>query len=128
MPFSPPRSRPEAASKSHLAFAVLLLLMTALQFRAHSAPVPRSPIDVANPASPSPPVGGPSSSSSQSADSLTASREGADTSSAQAAKSRTDSLIVVKHSFEHREQIITGSVIMSCLMLMMVAMNNYNPR
>ncbi len=45
-----------------------------------------------------------------------------------APKSRTDSVIVVKHSFDHREQIITGSVIMSCLMLMMVAMNNYNPR
>jgi hypothetical protein len=43
-------------------------------------------------------------------------------------KSRADSVIVVKHDFNHREQIITGSVIMSCLMLMMVAMNNYNPR
>lgn len=52
----------------------------------------------------------------------------ADTSLAIKPKSRTDSVIVVKHSFEHREQIITGSVVMTCLMLMMVAMNNYNPR
>ena len=43
-------------------------------------------------------------------------------------KSRSDSVIVVKHHFNHREQIITGSVIMTCLALMMVAMNNYNPR
>ena len=27
-----------------------------------------------------------------------------------------------------REQIITGSVVMTCLALMMVVMNNYNPR
>jgi hypothetical protein len=52
----------------------------------------------------------------------------ADTSLANKPKSRTDSVIVVKHSFDHREQIITGSVVMTCLMLMMVAMNNYNPR
>jgi hypothetical protein len=45
-----------------------------------------------------------------------------------APKSRTDSVIVVKHRFDHREQIITGSVVMTCLMLMMVTMNNYNPR
>ena len=45
-----------------------------------------------------------------------------------APKSRSDSIIVVKHSFDHREQIITGSVVMACLMLMMVTMNNYNPR
>ena len=43
-------------------------------------------------------------------------------------KSRADSVIVVKHSFNHREQIITGSVIMTCLAVMLVAMNNYNPR
>jgi hypothetical protein len=43
-------------------------------------------------------------------------------------KSRSDSVIVAKHQFNHREQIITGSVIMTCLALMMVAMNNYNPR
>jgi hypothetical protein len=43
-------------------------------------------------------------------------------------KSRSDSVIVVKHRFNHREQIVTGSVIMACLALMLVAMNNYNPR
>lgn len=43
-------------------------------------------------------------------------------------KSRSDTVLVVKHHFNHRQQIITGSVIMSCLMLMMVTMNNYNPR
>ncbi|HKP97702.1 MAG TPA: hypothetical protein VJ385_18315 [Fibrobacteria bacterium] len=43
-------------------------------------------------------------------------------------KSRSDTVIVVKHGFNHREQIITGSVIMSCLALMLVTMNNYNPR
>ena len=53
---------------------------------------------------------------------------GKDTMAVIAPKSRTDTVIVVKHSFNHKEQIITGSVIMSCLMLMMVAMNNYNPR
>jgi len=43
-------------------------------------------------------------------------------------KSRSDTVIVAKHQFNHREQIITGSVIMTCLAVMMVAMNNYNPR
>lgn len=43
-------------------------------------------------------------------------------------KSRSDTVLVVKHSFNHKEQIITGSVIMTCLALMMVTMNNYNPR
>lgn len=43
-------------------------------------------------------------------------------------KSRSDSVIVVKHSFNHKEQIITGSVIMTCLALILVTMNNYNPR
>lgn len=43
-------------------------------------------------------------------------------------KSRADTVLVVKHSFNHRQQIITGSVVMTCLALMMVIMNNYNPR
>lgn len=43
-------------------------------------------------------------------------------------KSRADTVLVVKHRFNHREQIITGSVVMTCLALMMVVMNNYNPR
>jgi hypothetical protein len=51
-----------------------------------------------------------------------------DTAAAVKPKSRSDTVIVVKHEFHHREQIITGSVIMSCLALILVAMNNYNPR
>jgi hypothetical protein len=51
-----------------------------------------------------------------------------DTSVVAKPKSRSDTVIVVKHEFNHREQIITGSVIMSCLALILVAMNNYNPR
>jgi hypothetical protein len=43
-------------------------------------------------------------------------------------KSRSDTVIVAKHQFNHREQIITGSLIMTCLAVMLVAMNNYNPR
>lgn len=43
-------------------------------------------------------------------------------------KSRADTVLVVQHRFHHREQIITGSVVMICLALMMVVMNNYNPR
>ncbi len=43
-------------------------------------------------------------------------------------KARTDSLTIVKHGYQHRQQIITGSVVMACLALIMVTMNNYNPR
>lgn len=43
-------------------------------------------------------------------------------------KSRVDSIKVVKHNFNHREQIITGSVVMICFALVLVTMNNYNPR
>jgi hypothetical protein len=43
-------------------------------------------------------------------------------------KSRADTVLVVRRSFDHREQLITGSVIMTCLAMMMVIMNNYNPR
>ena len=43
-------------------------------------------------------------------------------------KTRTDSLTIVKHGYQHRQQIITGSVVMACLALIMVTMNNYNPR
>lgn len=74
-----------------------------------SAAVPSAP-DSARPAFPAP-------SSVPKADSL-----------ANRPKSRSDSVIVVKHRFNHKEQIITGSVIMTCLALMLVAMNNYNPR
>jgi hypothetical protein len=44
------------------------------------------------------------------------------------AEARTDSLTIVKHGYQHRQQIITGSVVMACLALIMVTMNNYNPR
>lgn len=43
-------------------------------------------------------------------------------------KTRADSVTVPKHTFNHRQQIITGSVVMTCLALIMVLMNNYNPR
>jgi len=41
---------------------------------------------------------------------------------------RVDTVAVVKPQFNHREQIITGSVIMACLVGMLAVMNNYNPR
>lgn len=121
-----PRSRPKLFSASHSAYAAILFLLFACPMRALPAPDAVSPsASVVIPAPPSDgmPTAGPSP---QGQDTLSVS--GSDSATTQAAKSRTDSLIVVKHSFEHREQIITGSVIMSCLMLMMVAMNNYNPR
>jgi hypothetical protein len=107
MPLDAKRSRPEAASATFLAIASFLLFLFILPVRELSA------------------ADAPDSGR---ADTLSIANTGADSASGQAAKSRTDSLIVVKHSFEHREQIITGSVVMTCLMLMMVAMNNYNPR
>ncbi len=48
--------------------------------------------------------------------------------SAKIAVGRADSVVIVKHHFNHREQIITGSVIMTCLVSMMAIMNNYNPK
>lgn len=41
---------------------------------------------------------------------------------------RADSVVLIKHRFNHKEQIITGGVIMACLAAMMAVMNNYNPR
>ena len=41
---------------------------------------------------------------------------------------RADTVAVVKHSYQHREQIVTGGVIMACLVGILVVMNNYNPR
>src|SRR5687768_10116361 len=38
--------------------------------------------------------------------------------SIQQPKSRADTVLVVKHGFNHRQQIITGSVVMTCLALM----------
>jgi hypothetical protein len=53
------------------------------------------------------------------ADSLSARRGGV---------SRVDTTLIVKHHFNHRQQIITGSVIMACMAAMVVVMNNYNPQ
>jgi hypothetical protein len=102
----------------------LRLLLPILGLLALAAPVrtePVSPVPAPSQLSQSPavPASGPTD---------TASDASADTSLANKPKSRSDSVIVVKHSFDHREQIITGSVVMTCLMMMMVAMNNYNPR
>lgn len=42
--------------------------------------------------------------------------------------SRADTARVVRHHFNHRRQIIAGSVIMASLAGIMAIMNNYNPR
>jgi hypothetical protein len=41
---------------------------------------------------------------------------------------RADSVLVVRHRFNHREQIITGGVVMACLIGILAIMNNYNPQ
>ena len=41
---------------------------------------------------------------------------------------RADTVFVAKHQFRHRDQIITGSAIMACLVGILMVMNNYNPR
>lgn len=41
---------------------------------------------------------------------------------------RADTTLIVKHRFNHRQQIIAGSAIMASLAMVMVVMNNYNPR
>ena len=43
-------------------------------------------------------------------------------------KKKEDSTVVVRHQFNHKEQVITGGVIMACIALMLVTMNNYNPQ
>lgn len=43
-------------------------------------------------------------------------------------KSRADSVVLIRHQFNHREQIIAGGVVMACIAAMMAIMNNYNPR
>ncbi len=42
--------------------------------------------------------------------------------------SRADTTLIIKHHFNHRQQIITGSIIMACAAAMVVVMNNYNPQ
>ena len=105
---------PRAASVGIV--AALLLLVTALTSGQSPAPVPAAPQATQDTAK---------ARAGLSKDSLAPPR---DTLAKTASKSRSDSVIVVKHHFDHREQIITGSVIMTCLALMMVTMNNYNPR
>jgi hypothetical protein len=41
---------------------------------------------------------------------------------------RADTSRVVMHSFNHRQQLITGGAIMATMISIMVVMNNYNPR
>lgn len=43
-------------------------------------------------------------------------------------QSRADSVVLIRHQFNHREQIIAGGVVMACIAAMMAVMNNYNPR
>ena len=52
----------------------------------------------------------------------------ADSVAARGGTFRSDTTFIVKHHFNHRQQIITGSVIMACLATMVVVMNNYNPQ
>ncbi len=35
---------------------------------------------------------------------------------------------IIRHNFRHREQVIVGFVVMVCIALVMVTMNNYNPK
>jgi hypothetical protein len=109
----------KAVSPARLRLALFLTLATmAIPFDLSAEPLtgPQAAVDSTRSAVRSPAIGLTQAPTAQS-DSL-----------AKAPKSRSDSVIVVKHHFNHREQIITGSVIMTCLALMMVAMNNYNPR
>lgn|GEM_PF-2152668 len=81
-----------------------------------------------NPSAPSQPA---ASSPVSPRDTLKTTQGSKDSTTSRAAllsKSRADSVQVVKHDFNHRQQIITGSVVMTCLALIMVTMNNYNPR
>jgi hypothetical protein len=43
-------------------------------------------------------------------------------------KTRADTVVLIQHRFNHKEQIIAGGVVMACLAAMMAVMNNYNPR
>ena len=61
-------------------------------------------------------------------DSLRASNRADSASVAKGPVSRADTTIIVKHNFNHRQQIITGSIIMACAAAMVVVMNNYNPQ
>ena len=47
---------------------------------------------------------------------------------ARAPISRADTTLIIKHNFNHRQQIITGSIIMACAAAMVVVLNNYIPQ
>lgn len=40
----------------------------------------------------------------------------------------TEPVRYVKREYNHRQQVIVGSVVMLCIALTLVGMNNYNPR
>ena len=61
-------------------------------------------------------------------DSLRASTRADSATVAKGPVSRADTTIIIKHNFNHRQQIITGSIIMACAAAMVVVMNNYNPQ
>lgn len=52
----------------------------------------------------------------------------ADTLAAKKPVARADTAKIVMHSFNHRQQLITGGAIMATMVGIMVVMNNYNPR
>jgi hypothetical protein len=109
-------------NRSVLAFLALLLATAAAPVPKAQGSLPLGATDsLRTPGTVSPPAGVTASSPGK------ASATASDTL-AKTPKSRADSVIVPMHRFNHREQIITGSVIMTCLALMLVAMNNYNPR
>lgn len=79
-------------------------------------------------ADPATATGGPTADTLRSEGAAAGSKPPASQDSLSRPKSRADTVLVVKHSFNHRQQIITGSVVMTCLAMMLVIMNNYNPR
>ena len=41
---------------------------------------------------------------------------------------KTDTSIIVRHDFNHKEQVIVGGVVMASLVLILVSLNNWNPK
>ena len=52
----------------------------------------------------------------------------ADASGGLAVETKKDPPKYVKRDFDHKEQVVVGSAMMACLALIMVTMNNYNPK
>jgi hypothetical protein len=104
------------SARGTLAVLMLLLLMHpgASQSQAPAEPNAATPPASQSPLTPIPTV----EPDSQRPDSLVAQR----------APTRADTTLIVKHRFNHRQQIIAGSAIMASLAMVMVVMNNYNPR